>query len=60
MKALEQIVAGIKARGDKPAAEKLIKEYVDVSGDKKQTLETITERMLRSPKASFVYSIKLD
>ena len=47
-------------KGDKARAEKLIKEYVDVTGDKKKVHEVITERVLRSPKPSFVYSIKLD
>lgn len=53
-------VAQIKGKGDKARAEKLIKEYVDVTGDKKKVHEVITERVLRSPKPSFVYGIKLD
>lgn len=53
-------VAGIKGRGDKPKAEVLIKDYVDVTGDKKKVHDVITERITRAPKASFVYSIKLD
>ena len=53
-------VAQIKGKGDKPRAEKLIKEYVDVTGDKKKVHEVITERVLRTPKPSFVYGIKLD
>jgi hypothetical protein len=74
VKAFEQHVAGIKARGDKATAERLVKEYVDVAapstGEKKDAAtekskfgkmhEVITERMLRAPKPSFVYSIKLD
>ena len=49
--------AGIKARGDRPAAEALIKKYVDSS--EVVPHETIKERFLRHPKASFVYSVKL-
>jgi hypothetical protein len=53
---LEQ-VAGIKARGDKAAAEQLLKNYVDSSAVVPH--EVITERFLRHPKASFVYSISM-
>ena len=60
VKSLMTTVAQIKGKGDKPRAEKLIKDYVDVTGDKKQVLDTITERVLRTPKPSFVYSIKVD
>jgi hypothetical protein len=49
--------AGIKARGDRPAAEALIKKYVDSS--EVVPHQTIEERFLRHPKASFVYSVKL-
>ena len=59
-KALMIQVAQIKGKGDKPRAEKLIKDYVDVTGDKKKVHDVITERVLRSPKPSFVYGIKLD
>ncbi|MCL2723784.1 MAG: hypothetical protein FWD69_05045 [Polyangiaceae bacterium] len=54
-------VLGIKARGDRTRAEKLIKDYVDVAAasDKKKIHGIITERVLRAPKASFVYSVKL-
>ncbi len=48
-------VAGIKARGDKAAAEKLIARYVDA-----ETVvphKVISERFLRHPKPSFVYSV---
>ncbi len=39
-----------------------VKDYVDVdsSRDKKKLHEVITERITRAPKASFVYSMKLD
>jgi hypothetical protein len=53
-------VAQIKGKGDKARAEKLVKEYVDVTGDKKKVHEVIAERVLRAAKPSFVYSIKLD
>ncbi len=59
-KALMIQVAQIKGKGDKARAEKLIKDYVDVTGDKKKVHEVIAERVLRSPKPSFVYGIKLD
>jgi hypothetical protein len=59
VEALMKEVGGIKARGDKRAADKLKKAYVDVAGDRKKLLDTITERWLRAPKASFVYSVKL-
>ena len=52
-------VAGIKARGDKAGAEGLQKTFVDVTGEQKMLLDTIAERWLRSPKASFVYSVSL-
>jgi hypothetical protein len=51
-----KVVGHIKAAGDKPAAEALAKKYVD-SDLVPQKL--ITERMLRSPKASFVYALDL-
>ncbi len=46
--------AGIKARGDKTAADALLAHYVD---GKQPTHATIAERFLRVPKASFVYAI---
>jgi hypothetical protein len=53
-------VAQVKGKGDKPRAEALVKEFVDVTGDKKKMHDVITERITRAPKASFVYSVKLD
>ena len=58
--ALMTEVAQIKGKGDKARAEKLVKDFVDVTGDKKKVHDVITERVLRSPKPSFVYSIKVD
>ncbi len=55
--ALMKEVAGIKARGDKAAAEKLIAKYVDA-----ETVvphKVISERFLRHAKPSFVYSVLL-
>jgi hypothetical protein len=50
-------VAGIKARGDRKAAELLLKKYVD--GSKVVPHALIRERFLRHPKASFVYSVTM-
>jgi hypothetical protein len=52
--ALMEIVGGIKARGDKAAAEELAARYVDSDV---VPMDLITERMTRQPKASFVYSV---
>jgi hypothetical protein len=60
IKTLMTDVAQIKAKGDKARAEALIKDYVDVTGDKKKLHDLITERVTRAPKASFVYAVKLD
>jgi len=51
-----ELVGGIKARGDRESAEALAEKMVD--GDVVPQ-ELITERMLRQPKASFVYSVDL-
>ncbi|MDX2092646.1 MAG: hypothetical protein SFX73_32575 [Kofleriaceae bacterium] len=50
------VVAGIKARGDKKAADALAKKYVDGTT---VPHKIIAERFLRFPKASFVFSVKL-
>jgi len=52
-----KLVGGIKARGDRAGAEALLKKYVDSSEIVPH--DTIKERFLRHPKASFVYSVKL-
>lgn len=49
-------IAGIKARGDRAAAEELTKRYVD--GDVVPQ-QIITERYLRTPKTSMVYAVEL-
>jgi hypothetical protein len=59
VKKLMTDVAGIKARGDKKRALELKKRYVDVDGERKALLDTIRERWLRAPKASFVYAIDM-
>jgi hypothetical protein len=51
-----KVVAGIKARGDRKAAEALAKKYVD---GKIVPHAVIQERFQRFPKASFVYAVKL-
>jgi hypothetical protein len=54
---LEKIVLAIKAKGDKSAAQKLFAEHVDAKDAWAELRKTIAERMLRKPRASFVYSI---
>jgi hypothetical protein len=55
---LERIVLHVKGAGDKAAAEKLKKEFVeDDGGPWADMRKTIQERWLRLPKASFVYAI---
>lgn len=52
-------VAGIKARGDRPEAEAWAKEDVEVIGAAAALRQTITDRMLRAPNATFVYDVTL-
>ncbi len=52
-------VGQIKATGDKAAAEKLVNRYTDAAGQKKIQQELVQERMLRFPKESFVYSVRM-
>lgn len=56
--ALFKRVLEIKAKGDRAGAEKLKNEWVDADNAWKQTRALISERWLRAPKASFVYSIR--
>ena len=50
--------AGIKSRADRKGAEALLAKYVDDKDDAYAGIKAaITERYLRSPKASFVYSV---
>lgn len=53
-------VAQIKGQGNKARADALIKEHVGAPGEERPLHRTITERITRAPKASFVYSVKLD
>jgi hypothetical protein len=52
-------VAQIKARYDKKKGEALRKEFVDSKGEYERARAVITERVLRTPKQSFVYSYRL-
>ncbi len=58
-KKLMGVVAGVKARGDKKGAEALKAEFVDAKDQLATLRDVITERMLRSPKATFVYTLGL-
>lgn len=60
VKTLMGTVAQIKGKGDKTRAEALIKEHVGAPEEKRDVHKTIQERFTRSPKASFVYAVKLD
>jgi hypothetical protein len=51
-----KLTGGIKARGDKAEADKLVARYVD---GKVVPHAVITERFLRFPKASFVYAVSM-
>ncbi|MCC7108572.1 MAG: hypothetical protein IT382_04750, partial [Deltaproteobacteria bacterium] len=55
---LAKTVLGIKGRGDKALAEKTRKGIVDDDKEFAKLREVITERWLRTPKASFVYAIR--
>ena len=52
VEALAKIVLGIKSRGDKPAAEKLVLAYVDAKDAWADLRKTITDRWLRSPRGN--------
>jgi hypothetical protein len=57
IESLEKTVLGIKSRADRAGADALLAKYVDDKGGYAAVKAAITERYLRSPKASFVYSI---
>jgi len=57
VKEFETTVLEIKASGDKDRAEELKAKYVDAKDDFADVKASITERWLRAPKASFVYSV---
>jgi len=54
---LMQQVGRIKAKGDKPAAEAMIDDLIKGKGFQLVHDQEIKERILRQPKASFVYSV---
>lgn len=58
VKAFETTVLQIKASGDKARAEKLKAEFVDAKNEFDGVKNVISERWLRAPKASFVYSVR--
>jgi hypothetical protein len=55
---LAKTVFGIKGRGDKAGAEKLIRTFVDAKDAWADLRKVIAERWLRQPRMSVVYSIK--
>lgn len=57
IEAFEATVLKIKGSGDRKTAEELKAQYVDAKDDYAQIRQTIAERYLRNPKASFVYSV---
>lgn len=54
---LQKQVLGIKASGDRATAEKLKASYVDAKDGFADIKAKVAERYLRSPRATFVYSI---
>jgi hypothetical protein len=59
IESLEKTVLQIKASGDKKRAEELKAQFVDADDEFARIKSTLTERWLRAPKASFVYSVRL-
>ncbi|WP_437321472.1 hypothetical protein [Sorangium sp. So ce385] len=57
--ALARTVLGVKARGDKAAAQRLRDDYVEKEGAWKALRGVIEERMQRVPLGSLVYAIEL-
>jgi hypothetical protein len=55
----ETTVLKIKGSGDKKGAEKLVADFVDANDDFARVKSTITERYLRAPRATFVYSVQM-
>lgn len=56
---LTTTVLGIKGRGDKAQATKLTENFVTTAGEWKTLMDTITERYVRYPRASFLYNVRL-
>jgi len=59
VQALETRVLKIKGSADKTDAEKLKAQFVDAKDDFAKIKDVISERWLRAPKATFVYSLVL-
>jgi hypothetical protein len=59
IESFEATVLRIKGSGDKAAAAKLQADFVDAKDDYGKLKGVMAERWLRSPKASFVYSVAL-
>ena len=55
---LESRVLHVKAAGDTQDAAALVAEFVDGKDDWAKARDTIRERTLRAPKASFVYAVE--
>jgi hypothetical protein len=60
VEALMKTVGQIKAVGDVKAAQELIQRHVSAEGLAKIHADVITQRVLRFPKASFAYGLRLD
>jgi len=58
IEALMQTVGRIKAKGDVPGARDLIGRHTSKDGLARIHADVITERVLRFPKASFVYGVR--
>lgn len=58
VEALMKKVATLKAKGDVAGAKELIAEHTSAEGQRRIHAAVITERVLRFPKASFVYGVK--
>jgi hypothetical protein len=58
VEALGKLVLGIKGRGDKAGAEKLVASFVDAKDAWADLRKVITERWLRQPRMNLVYSIR--
>lgn len=56
---LAKDVLGVKAKGDRAAAERLVGPWTQDKGAHASLREIIRERWLRAPRASFVYAIEL-
>lgn len=56
--ALAKRVLMAKGKGDKKDAEAMVAEFVDAKDEWATRRELITERWLRAPKATFVYTVK--